>query len=59
MFKYKISIYLKNGRIIHLRMKDYEFAVHENGITFSEKYGWVRAGRGDAFIVKKWWQRWG
>jgi hypothetical protein len=59
MFKYKVTIYMKSGKIMRFRLHDYEFDNNTENIKIMESKGFVKPGRAEGVIIKKWWQRWG
>jgi hypothetical protein len=67
MFKYKVSIYLKSGNIIYLRLKDddkvdligWYLEETKNYFFINNCNSLARLSEIEAIIVKEWWQRWG
>lgn len=68
MFKYKVSVYMKSGNIIYLRLKDVKDLICQIFPNRDKSYTkdvYISFGINidfnyvEALITKKWWQRWG
>lgn len=71
MFKYKVSVYMRSGNVIYLKVKQrskykmlFLFFHLKLPEEFFELYTYAPIEHIDfkqveAIIIKKWWQRWG
>ena len=59
MFKYKVLVSLKSGNSMYLRCKSFDFTSKVNIFVDTNNYlEKIPPETIEAYIVKKWWQRW-
>lgn len=65
MFKYKVSVYMKSGNVMYIRLDAYELKVlrdtilNRPGNKFYDDTYIVDTIQIEGIVSKKWWQRWG
>ena len=64
MFIYKVSIYLKSGNVVYIKMKELDFYRGQGNEILLQKSHLnsniiLTPNCIEAIVIKKWWQQWG